>query len=207
MQNALATLEWISSQVPALVETKKEVGEWTAYLDKKYQDGGGFFATTMLDFGDAQKLQKDSEKWIAALLAAYGNRGTVMVNEENIDRLFTDQLKAKLSPATRADLDDGIITMLHLIPTPAAMTLLRVAENVVRAYYTKITGKQAERKDWNEILDELRARSDVKKPLLGYLDYIRDKRNEGMHPDKRYSQEESEAILLQVKKLIEEVEL
>jgi hypothetical protein len=58
---------------------------------------------------------------------------------------------------------------------------------------------------WAEIIDELHKNSKVKKSFIGYLDYIRDRRNEAQHPDKRFSQEEGEQILLHVKSLMEAI--
>jgi hypothetical protein len=85
------------------------------------------------------------------------------------------------------------------------MILLRVAENLVRQYYTKITSKDAKEAHWNEMLRELSEQLAVKKPLIGLLDYLRDKRNEAQHPDKRFGQSEAEQILLNVKAVLDEL--
>jgi len=45
----------------------------------------------------------------------------------------------------------------------------------------------------------------LKASHIGYLTYLKDKRNEGQHPDKRFQQEESERILLHVKELVLEL--
>ena len=198
------TLDWLVPQVPALSVTLSEVQGWASYFDKKYSDFG-LFNAVLLDSNDAKRLLDDSSGWISILIQTYGEPGTALIRPENMDRLFPESLVSKLDSATKADLNDGMLAILHLIPTPAAMILLRVAENVVRTYYARIAGKPAGKKDWNEILEELRARQDASRPLIGYLDYIRDKRNEVMHPETRYTQEEAERILLQVKGLVEEV--
>jgi len=85
------------------------------------------------------------------------------------------------------------------------MISLRVAENLVRKYYTKITGSIAMGKSWGEILNELEQSKKVKPSILGYLRYLKEKRNEAEHPDKRFAQEESERIFLYVKGLLEEL--
>jgi ribosomal protein S17E len=85
------------------------------------------------------------------------------------------------------------------------MISLRVAENLVRRYYTKITGGIAMDKSWREILNELEQSKKVKPSILGYLKYLKDKRNEAEHPDKRFTQEESERIFPYIKGLLEEL--
>jgi ribosomal protein S17E len=85
------------------------------------------------------------------------------------------------------------------------MVSFRVAENIVRKYYSKLTGKSAVGKSWAEILNELEQSKQLKQSLLGYLRYLKDKRNEAEHPDKRFTQEESERIFLQIKGLLDEI--
>lgn len=49
-----------------------------------------------------------------------------------------------------------------------------------------------------DVVKELEARSDVDKVLLGYLNFIRERRNETQHPEKMYDQRESENIFTEV---------
>ncbi len=80
-----------------------------------------------------------------------------------------------------------------------------MAEHEVRYLYKRLIGKDASSKSWGDLLEELEKTGKLDRPLLGYLDYLRDKRNEAEHPDKRFAQEESERILLQIKGLLAEV--
>jgi hypothetical protein len=41
--------------------------------------------------------------------------------------------------------------------------------------------------------------------ILGYLRYLKEKRNEAEHPGKRFTQEESEKIFIHIKELLEEL--
>ena len=153
---------------------------------------------------DAKDLAKDCQAWLESVTQCYFDSGTVLIKEENLGQVLPESLTSRLDPVTKADLDDGVAAILTLLPTPAAMILLRVAENVVRRYYTKITGKDGRNVRWSDILDELKKDETANKPLIGYLDYLRDMRNEAQHPDKRFTQEESEQILLHIKNLLEE---
>jgi len=131
--------------------------------------------------------------------------GTALIKEESIDAILPDDLLSRLDEMTRNDLKDALTCILLLIPTPAVMICFRATENILRRYYSKLTGKSASSKSWAELLKELEQSQQLKPPLLGYLRYLKDKRNEAEHPDKRFSQEESERIFLQIKGLLDEI--
>jgi len=194
-----------SRNIPTWVPVAQEIGNWIASLDRKYGEqviyGGPPYH---LDALDGRSLAKDSERWIVEILNAFSEGGTVTITEEGIAKLLSSEFMEKLDPLTRGDLGDGASCVLHLLPTPAVMILLRVAENAVRKYSEKLTGKATD-DSWGDILDELQRNARVKKSTLGYLDYLRDMRNEAQHPDKRFTQEEAERILMQVKGLLEQL--
>ena len=62
----------------------------------------------------------------------------------------------------------------------------------LRFSHVKLTKNPPENKSLDKILTELEQCNLIKKLLLGYLHHIRDKRNEAVHPDRRFDQEESE---------------
>jgi ribosomal protein S17E len=135
----------------------------------------------------------------------YEKRGTVLIKEESVEEILPENLLTNLDEITRGDLYDALKCILHLLPTPAVMISMRVAENLVRRYYTKITGNTAMGNSWREILNELEQSKKVKPSILGYLRYLKDKRNEAEHPGKRFAQEESERIFIHIKELLEEL--
>ena len=63
------------------------------------------------------------------------------------------------------------------------MVSLRASEDAVRKYYEFKSREKAGAADWKAILDRLLRREDVNRTLIGHLDYVRTKRNEGEHPD------------------------
>jgi hypothetical protein len=150
------------------------------------------------------KLHHDSQGWILEILKAYSESGTITVTEEGVGKLLSQEFMRKLDPLTSADLSDGVSCVLHLMPTPGAMILLRLAENAVRKYSEKLTGK-ATNGSWGDILSELEKTPRVKKSVVGYLHYLKDMRNEAQHLDKRFTQEEAERVLIQVKGLLEDL--
>jgi hypothetical protein len=205
LRQANALLDWLLRGWPHLQPVKTSMTEWVAYLDKKYGEKFVFGGPpVILDANDGGRLDVDAQSWTQQIFAAFNDYGTVMLNEGNIGAIFPDEVALGLDKATLDDLNDGISALLHLLPTPAAMILFRVAENTFRSYYARVMKKDPGKAGWAELLEEMERGNLVKKSILGYLQYLKDKRNEAEHPDKRFTQEEAERILLQVKGLLEE---
>lgn len=202
----LPLVESLGNRFASIKSIKDSMDEWIAYLDKKYSEQQIFLGPpTRLDQRDAENLQRDCNNWMNSVMTVFAEDGTVLLKQEAINTILPDTLKKGLDDITREDLNDGISAIFHLLPTPGAMILFRVAENIVRKYYSKITGKQSGNLSWGKMLQELEQIQQPNSSLLGYLRYLKDKRNEAEHPDKRFSQEETERILLQIKGLLEEV--
>lgn len=137
----------------------------------------------------------------------YSIDGTVLLTDELIINLIPKKIYRKLNKFEKDDLYDGIDTLRGLLPTHAVMILLRVAENILQKYYKKITNKNSGKKTWGQIIEDLEKTKKVPKSLLGYLYFMNDKRIDSAHPYKRYTQEEGERILLNLKDLIEAIYL
>jgi ribosomal protein S17E len=200
-------LEYLAKNYyPDLSKVADSMRGWIEYLDKKYAEKLEFFGRPFyVEIKDAEKLSKDSEEWINVIINEYAKRGPILIREETIEQILPENLLSGLDEITKKDLNDALTCILHLLPTPAAMISLRAAENLVRRYYAKITGSIAMGKSWGEILNELEQSKKVKPSILGYLRYLKEKRNEAEHPDKRFTQEESERIFLHIKGLLEEL--
>lgn len=207
LQGQYPFVETLSADDNKLNSVKDSMKEWIAILDNKYSEnlvilGAPFY----IQEGDAKKLVKDSERWINTIYASYNKDETAFINRDKMNDIISSMTMG-LDEIAKKDLQDGKNAILHNLPTPASMILFRVAENIVRKYYTQITGNQIGRKNWGNILDELLAhKKKENESLMGYLLYLKNKRNEADHPDKRFTQEESERILLNIKNLYEEVQ-
>jgi ribosomal protein S17E len=196
----------LSEKYPNLNKVVDSIKGWIEYLDKKYAEKWMLFGPPFyIDTRDAENLSRDSLEWINTIIDEYAKQGPILIREEAIDQILPENLLSGLDEITREDLKDALTCILHLLPTPAAMISLRVAEKLVRRYYTKITGNNAARKSWGEILNELKQSNKVKPSILGYLQYLKEKRDKAQHPDKRFDQEESERIFLHIKELLEEL--
>ena len=179
---------------------------WVAYLDKRYVQQTTFFGPPInLDHADAQRLSDDIEQWRALLLSVYQQEGTVFIKEETLDSIFPEAILSKLDAVTREDLSDVLLCVLHLLPTPAAMIGFRVAESIIRRYYERVTSQSASGKTLAQILQQMEQGQLMTKSALGYARFLKDKRNEAQHPDKRFTQEESERIILRIKDLLDEL--
>jgi ribosomal protein S17E len=200
------TLEYLTKKYhPELSKLANSMRNWMEYLDKKYAERWMIFTPFYIEKKDAKKLLRDVKEWIDAIINEYEKRGTVLIKEESVEEILPESRLAGLDETTKEDLYDALKCVLHLLPTPAVMISMRVAENLVRRYYTKITGNTAMGKSWGEILNELEQSKKVKLSILGYLRYLKEKRNEAEHPGKRFTQDESERIFIHIKELLEEL--
>jgi ribosomal protein S17E len=200
-------LEYLAKKYyPELSKVADSMRNWIEYLDKKYAEKWVIFGPPFyIEIKDAEELSRDVKGWIDTIINEYEKRGTVLIKEESVEEILPESLLAGLDEITKEDLYDALKCILHLLPTPAVMISMRVAENLVRRYYTKITGNTAMGKSWGEILNELEQSKKVKPSVLGYLRYLKEKRNEAEHPGKRFTQEESERIFIHIKELLEEL--
>lgn len=206
LRRQLPLLEQLSKTYSSLGNVYSSVKDTIVYLDRKYPEEAVFLGPPVnIDRTDAKKLMKDSNLWINAIIDEYSKPRTVLIRQENINEIFTEKILSDLDELTRNDLVDAFHCIFHLLPTPAAMICFRATENIIRKYYTKVTGESASGKTWKTLLDELEKNQGTNRALIGYLDYLRNRRNEAEHPDKRFTQEESERVLLHVKGLLDEL--
>lgn len=90
-----------------------------------------------------------------------------------------------LSLLERGALDETIASLLSNTFTAAEFMALRLAESLLRRWYTQRTGKESGQLKWFGILDELNEEYPKgKRPKeLSLLDYLRERRNEIAHPE------------------------
>jgi len=207
LQRDYPFIEGLVGHYESIGWVKESIRNWIAYLDKRYVEQAPLIGrgVATLEDNDARRLSEEASKWVSSIISPYSDPGTVLIKEESLDVILPDGLLSRIDQSAREDVRDALSYILHLLPTPAAMISLRVAEYLLRQYYSKVTGKSATGRNWSSVLSELEQGRLLKKSLIGYLGYLRDKRNEADHPEKRFDQEESERIFLQVKALIEEM--
>jgi hypothetical protein len=172
-------------------------------LEKKYG-----YANKTLDYEDEQELKRDARVWIELLSKSVSARigfepaKPILLNTESLmqaatdysNPFFDDKVWQNIAEVARNDFKETTRCFMAAAWTAAAMTSLRGAEAVLRQYHEfKTKGKSGDM-NWADVVKELEKLPDVDKTLLGYLNFIREKRNETQHPQKTYDQRDSENI-------------
>lgn len=205
LEDILDSIEDTSTEIKKIDGVKSAIKRWIKNLEKNYGEEKVGDLPFYLKVEDAKSLDRETTEWIDTIIESFANKGTSIIKEDSATKLISDDLSIKLDDDARKDLRDGVDVLLHQFPTPATMILLRVAERVIREFYKKTTGNEPGNKTWGKMLEELEGTGKVKKPLMGYLYHLNEKRISSAHPYRRFSQEEAERILLQIKDLMEEI--
>ena len=184
-------------------EVRDQVYGTKARLENKYQH-----TDKTLDFEDEQELKRDARVWIELLAKSIGTRMAfeptkpILLNTESLiqaatdysNPFFDDKVWRSLVEVAQNDFKETTRCFMAAAWTAAAMTALRGAEAVLRQYYEFKTQRKSGERPWGEIVEELEKWPDADKTLLGYVNFIRERRNETQHPEKTYNQRESENI-------------
>jgi len=201
----LRLIQSLSRNFPEIKDLEKSFRSYIDLLEKNYDEIGVKDGRIYLLKTDAEILSKVIREWLARIFQIYSIDGTVLISNINFNDFIPNKIVKRLDSFAKGDLNDGISALAHLLPTPAAGILLRVAERILQKYYERVIGKKSGKKTWGQMLHDLEKNPKVDKPLLGYLYYLNEKRIDSTHPYRRYSQEEGERILLNVKDLLESV--
>lgn len=165
---------------------------------------------------DAEALLRDIGHWREAILSSLENDfykpckiETALIDKSKLlsglNSFLSEDILKHLSDNNKNDLNEAIKCILLHLPTPSAMITFRASEDILRLYYEKKTQNSSAGKRWIDVINELLNIKGIKKPLVDYLNYIRDKRNEAEHPDKVFTQYECEQAFMQVINLITEI--
>ena len=80
---------------------------------------------------------------------------------------------------------------------------------MLKQVHTNLTGDES-RKTWKQLLEgiqqDLKAKGIEESPLFGYLNYVRDVRNQADHPDRTFTLLEAEQLFMHAVHIIREVE-
>lgn len=204
-ENNLSIIKALSKEYDILKDFSSFANRWIKHLKTNYGPGKKKDQPVNISGEDANKLNVEIKEWMDKILVAYSTDGTVLLTDKLLTNFLNSSFMKKLDRFERRDLVDGISCLRNLIPTPAAMILLRVCERILQKYYKKITGKSSGKKTWGMMLKELTKSPKTDLALIGYLNYLNSKRIDTSHPYKQYEQEDAERILLHLKDLLEAV--
>jgi len=154
---------------------------------------------------DLVGLTEDSMKWLNTILKIYSiPRNKILNFETIIPQMYQLGIK-KLDAMGLEDLFEGYRSISAGNPTSAVMILFRVAENLLQKYYKKIKRKKPKKLPWGAMLDELTKEEKADKTVIGYFTYLNKHRISSAHPYKRYTDDESEKVLLHIINLLDEM--
>jgi len=193
-------LQWTRINDPSV---NRIIDKWIKSLSSKYRMG------QLLTENDSKRLKDEfSAVWDHFVNEVLNNTVVLaqppqgLLNQESLRKgpraLLGENTYNALDNGTRRDLGDGVISMIVGLWTPAVMITLRSVEGSLRTYYENLLGKPPQDDEerflsWGKMLDDMSGK--IKPSLKGYLDFLRDRRNEADHPGKRFSQEMAERTL------------
>ena len=127
---------------------------------------------------------------------------------EGVQSLLGD-ITWKLDKIVSHDLDEAIKCLSYGAPTASVMIGLRAVEGMLKQVHTHLTGDQS-KKMWKQLLDgikeDLKGKGIEETPLFGYLEYVREMRNQVDHPDRSFTQLEAEGLFMHAIDIVKEVE-
>lgn len=107
------------------------------------------------------------------------------------------------------DINDAIFCIANNKPTPAVMLSLRAVEGMLRHIYKRIKNKSPEGMTWDpiqkEIMSAIMSTGGRVKEIDGYLNYLKDRRDDAAHPTKRFTLTEAEDTIMQAQRAISEL--
>ncbi len=114
----------------------------------------------------------------------------------NVAALFASGVFESLHEVAQYDFMEAGKCIAFDLPTAAAFHLMRGTEMVLRQFYKAMTGKDAGRKFWGDLVKDLQAtQTSSLEPLYDHLDDIRKNfRNPTQHPDKIYNIDEAQDL-------------
>ncbi|MEM1557824.1 MAG: hypothetical protein QXL27_09055 [Candidatus Bathyarchaeia archaeon] len=196
-------LNWIGINDPTIT---KFVNKWEKFLSKNYR------GDQLLNELHAKRLSDELtalwEHFVNEVLwdiPLYAEVTSGLINPDllrkGLRELLGSDVYDNLPIEVKLDLEDAIKVIRIGVWTPAVMMTLRAVEASLRKYYEKIMGKppideKGKFLTWYQMLNDLRSTGKVKTTLIGYLDFLRDRRNEADHPGKRFEQEIAERTLI-----------
>jgi hypothetical protein len=128
---------------------------------------------------------------------------------QGIQGFLSEQEIATLVAIERWDLREACACILVGSPTAAERMALRAGESLLRRWYQRTTDKKITRQTWGRVLDMLVKQypEDSRPKELVLLGYLKERRNELDHPERVSSQSDAETTLMNVFRLIRDLEM
>lgn len=209
-------VERLATSYPEMSKVSNEIQKWIDKFENDYGHPHALLSTKPLDLirRDAIPLANDIAKWFEKIYKIYEKSNTQLLNEKEFTKNAVELAK-KLDDREKRDLHDGYECIVNNIPTPGAMILYRVAESMVRKFYVKeMNHEPPENSTMGSMAKELRDRVveeiEQKKrkkpdPLVNYIAHQTEDRNLAQHPERRFTQTETEKVFIFVERLVNDI--
>ena len=178
------------------------------YLSKKYPRDKWFVDENNLEDHDRENLLDDLDEYLDDLGALMYENTEIILNLEPKQNFDVDKKSLKiLNKSARGDLEEGLVLLNSGHTTASYIILMRVAEFLVQQYFFKKTGRKAIglEKSWGGMLKtiyDLGFISNVDETYGKLLDFLKDRRNEALHPGKRFDQKDCKKLISYVEELM-----
>ena len=179
------------------------------YLSKNYPKKTWLGNKNALQNEDRKSLLDGLDEYLDDLGDLLFNNEDIILNlepKQNID--VEKKLLKTLDISAKADLDEGL-SLLHSGHTTASyMILMRVAEFLVQQYFFKKTGRKPKGMEQSmggmlQTIYDLGYISKVEESYGKLLDFLKDRRNEALHPGKRFNEKDCNKLIKHIEELME----
>ncbi len=183
----------------------KEVGRilWELGSARTFKNDILKQGTTVIKGKDKESILEKAQYWYELIYNLFGNCLFSTLSGDSVQKLFPKAIMNKVDQESKEDIQDGIWCVVFSLPTPAAMVLFRAAERELRKYVSKVGDTPAT--SWYDNVKKLKNSSIANKSITKEFDWLKEKRNEAEHPDKRYTQDEAEGILHHLSGLLKDI--
>ncbi|MCE7744829.1 MAG: DUF4145 domain-containing protein [Candidatus Heimdallarchaeota archaeon] len=193
-------------------ETQEECSSFLKMLEQEYY---GKDPEMKLLPEDRRELQRIVELWHDRIwnelskLIIFEASTAGMLNPEKLfsgaSSFFSQEIWEKLQTIEQLDLDESAKSLLTSSWTSAGVMAMRALESGIRTYCSKFGQNYTKKMSFGQMVGELKKSSKVDSKFVGYLDYLKDTRNDLAHPNVRIEQYEAEQVFQHTVYVLEKI--
>lgn len=204
----LGQYELAQPELSTLRSLAREFGSKYSKEKRNLDDADRANLVVIIERIEAAVAQEISRRNFAELTPVEGILNYNRLLSEGIRYILGETAQTLPSIVSR-DLNEAIKCLSYGAPTASVMIGLRAVEGMLKQVHCILTG-DATKKTWKQLLEgiqqDLRNRGVEESPLFGYLNYVRDVRNQADHPDRTFTLLEAEQLFMHAIHIIREVE-
>lgn len=194
------------------VETQDEIETFLKKLEMEYY---GKDPSMKLLPKDCIELRRIVELWHDRIwnelskLIVFEASTDGMLNPEKLfigaESFFTEEIYEKLQNIEQLDLDESAKCLLTSSWTAAGFMAVRALESGIRTYCSKFGQNYTKKMSFGQMITELKKSPKVDAKFVGYLDYLKETRNDLAHPNVRLELFEAEQVFQHTVYVLEKI--